>query len=114
LTYSLQGCFEFLERPLGIHGKHYKLRPLGFNCVGGKGAVSESLQAMRKNYRAMSPVQRVMVLTIVHLYNPGKDNRYLFGRCPTKISAAEAMDILRKDGWALSVWGLLVTHYAGW
>jgi hypothetical protein len=69
---------------------------------------------MRKNYRAMSPMQQIMVLTIMHLYCQGKDKTYLTGGCPTKIPAAQAMNILRSDGPALSAWGHMVTHYAGW
>jgi hypothetical protein len=69
---------------------------------------------MRKNYRAMSPLQQIMVLTIMHLYCPGKDKTYLTRGCPTKIPAAEAMNILRRNGSALSAWGHMVTHYAGW
>lgn len=69
---------------------------------------------MRKSYRAMTPLQQIMVLTIMHLYNQGKDKTYLTGGCQIKISAAEAMNTLRRNGPALSAWGHLVTHYAGW
>jgi hypothetical protein len=72
------------------------------------------MKAMRKSYRTMSQLQQIMVLTIMHLYKQGKDKIYLTGGCPTKISAAEAMNILRSNGSALSSWGHLVTHYAGW
>ncbi|MHA6181622.1 hypothetical protein [Pseudomonas mohnii] len=61
----------------------------------------------------MSPLQQIMVLTIMHLYNQGEDKIFLTGGCPTKIPAAEAMDILRSNGLALSAWGYMVTHYAG-
>lgn len=113
-VYSLEGCFEYVERPYGSQGSHYNLRPRGFDWAGGEGPVPESLKAMRKSYRAMSPLQQIMVLTIMHLYNQGEDKTYLTGGCPTKIPAAEAMDILRRNESALSAWGHLVTHYAGW
>lgn len=113
-AYSLEGCFEYIERPYGSPGRHYNLRPRGFNWAGGEEPIPESLKAMRKSYRAMSPLKQIMVLTIMHLYCPGKDKTYLTGGCPTKIPAAEAMDILRSDGPALSAWGYMVTHYAGW
>jgi hypothetical protein len=113
-AYSLQGCFEHVERAWGSPGLHYNLRPHGLNWDGGHEPVPESLKAMRKSYRAMSPLQQIMVLTIMHLYNQGKDKTYLTGGCPTKIPAAEAMDILRRNGSALSAWGHMVTHYAGW
>ncbi|MBJ7370688.1 MAG: hypothetical protein JHD19_04475 [Pseudomonas sp.] len=112
--YSLHGCFERVERAWGSPGRHYNLRPRGFNWSGDQELNSESMKDMRKSYRAMSPLQQVMVLTIMHLYCQGKDKTYLTGGCPTKIPAAEAMNILRSDGVALSDWGHLVTHYAGW
>jgi hypothetical protein len=113
-AYSLEGCFEHVERAYGSQGSHYNLRPHGFNWAGGEEPVPESLKTMRKSYRAMSPLQQIMVLTIMHLYNQGKDKIYLIGGCPTKIPAAEAMNILRRNGAALSAWGHMVTHYAGW
>ena len=113
-AYSLEGCFEHVERAYGSPGRHYNLRPRGFDWASEEGPLPESLKAMRKSYRAMSPLQQIMVLTIMHLYNPGKDKTYLTGGCPTTIPAAEAMDILRSNGPALSAWGHLVTHYAGW
>jgi hypothetical protein len=113
-AYSLEGCFERVERAYGSPGRHYNLRPRGFDWAGGEEPIPEELKAMRKSYRAMSPLKQIMVLTIMHLYCQGKDKTYLTGGCPTKILAAEAMDILRRDGSALSAWGHLVTHYAGW
>ncbi|WP_447802048.1 hypothetical protein [Pseudomonas serbica] len=113
-AYSLEGCFEHVEPAYGSEGSHYNLRPRGFDWAGGEEPVPEYLKAMRKSYRAMSPLQQIMVLTIMHLYNQGKDKTYLTGGCPTKIPAAEAMDILRRNGPALSAWGRMVTHYAGW
>lgn len=113
-AYSLEGCFEHVERAYGSEGSHYNLRPRGFDWAGGEEPILESLKAMRKSYRAMLPLQQIMVLTIMHLYNQGKDKTYLTGGCPTKIPAAEAMDILRRNGSALSTRGHMVTHYAGW
>ncbi|MCX2901404.1 hypothetical protein [Pseudomonas mandelii] len=113
-AYSLEGCFEHVERAYGSEGRHYNLRPRGFNWAGGEELVPESLKGMRKSYRAMLPLQQIMVLTIMHLYCQGRDKTYLTGGCPTKIPAAEAMNILRSDGPALSAWGHMVTHYAGW
>ncbi|MFG6206084.1 hypothetical protein [Pseudomonas retamae] len=113
-AYSLEGCFERVERAWGSPGWHYNLRPRGFNWSGDQELNSKSMKEMRKSYRAMSPLQQIMVLTIMHLYCQGKDKTYLTGGCPTKIPAAQAMDILRSDGPALSDWGNMVTHYAGW
>lgn len=119
-AYSLEGCFEHVERAYGSQGSqgsqgsHYNLRPRGFDWAGGEDPVPEYLKTMRKSYRAMSPLQQIMVLTIMHLYNQGKDKTYLTGGCPTKIPAAQAMNILRSNGPALSAWGHMVTHYAGW
>lgn len=113
-AYSLEACFEHVARAYGSPGRHYNLRPRGFDWAGGEEPIPEELKAMRKSYRAMSPLKQIMVLTIMHLYCQGKDKTYLTGGCPTKIPAAEAMSILRDDGPALSAWGHLVTHYAGW
>lgn len=60
---------------------------------------------MRSAYRKMRNVQRVMVLTLLHLYFQGKDDFYLKGGYPTKISAAETIQVLRADQAALSMWG---------
>lgn len=113
-AYSLEGCFEHVERAYGSEGSHYNLRPRGFDWAGGEDPLPESLKAMRQSYRVMSPLQQIMVLTVMHLYNQGKDKVFLIGGCPTKIPAAEAMNILRSNEPALSAWGHLVTHYAGW
>lgn len=113
-AYALEGCFERVERAYGSQGSHYNLRPRGFDWANGEGHAPEALKAMRKSYRGMSPLQQIMVLTVMHLYNQGKDKFFLTGGCPTKIPAAEAMSILRSNGPALSAWGHLVTHYAGW
>jgi len=113
-VYALKGCFEHVEHAEDSQGSLYNLRPRGFDWAGGDEPVPESLKAMRKSYRAMSPLQQIMVLTVIHLYSPGKDKTYLTGGCPTKIPAAEAMNILRRNGSALSTWGHMVTHYAGW
>ncbi|MGB6215609.1 hypothetical protein [Pseudomonas mandelii] len=113
-AYSLEGCFEYVERAYGSDGSHYNLRPRGLDWAGGEEPIPEALKAMRKSYRAMSPLHQIMVLTIMHLYCQGKDKTYLTGGCPTKIPAAQAMNILRSDGPALSAWGHMVTHYAGW
>lgn len=113
-AYSLEACFEHVARAYGSPGRHYNLRHRGFDWAGGEEPIPEEFKAMRKSYRAMSPLQQVMVLTIMHLYYPGKDKIFLIGGCPTKISAAETLNILRSDGPALSAWGHMVTHYAGW
>lgn len=89
------------------------MRPRGYDWAGNRDAVPAELKAMRKSYRAMSPLQQVMTLTILHLYNQGPDNFFLTGGCPTKIHAADAMGVLRAHA-ALPDWGQLVTNYAGW
>ncbi|WP_092369992.1 hypothetical protein [Phytopseudomonas seleniipraecipitans] len=110
--YELGDCFT-QSRAYGSEGSHYTMRPCGFDHDRSE-PIPEALKAMRSAYRKMSNVQRVMVLTLLHLYSPGKDDFYLKGGCPTKISAAEALRVLRADRTALSMWGRLVTHYAGW
>lgn len=112
--YALESCFEHVEHAWGSPGWHYNLRPRGFNWTGTQEAIPKSLKAVRASFCAMSPLQQIMVVTIMRLYNQGEDNTYLTGSCPTNIPAAEAMDILRRNGPALSAWGYMVTHYAGW
>lgn len=111
--YSLDACFVRSEGAVG-NGDHFNLKPRGLKYEGDWSPVPERLKAMRKSYRTMTPLQQVMVLTIMHLYRQGKDRTFLTGGCPTKILAADAMKILRDDGTALSTWGHLVSHYAGW
>ncbi|MPQ69305.1 hypothetical protein [Pseudomonas sp. MWU12-2323] len=109
-TYELGSCFVRFDQ--SGNGDHYSLRPRGIDWTGQWEVIPEDIKALRKAYRAMIPLQKVMVVTIMHLYSQGKDTTYLTG-CPTKIPAAEAMTILRDNG-ALPAWGHLVTHYAGW
>lgn len=111
--YQLHGCFERHNKPFQAIGDHYSLRPKGCDWARDYAEIPEKLTAMRKAYRAMTPLQRVMTLSLMHLYNQGKDNVFLTGGCPTKILAAEALTILR-DNSALADWGHLVSHYAGW
>lgn len=111
--FQLEGCFERHNQKFPSNGDHYNMRPRGFDWGGDWEPIPGNLKAMRKNYRAMTPLQQVMVLTIMHLYSQGKDPHFLIGGCPTKILAADAMTILRNNE-ALPAWGHLVTHYAGW
>ncbi|MCE1004782.1 hypothetical protein [Pseudomonas sp. NMI1173_11] len=110
--YGLESCFKQV-RPYGDEGRHYTMRPQGFDYDHSE-PIPEALKAMRKSYRAMEPVQRIMVLTLLHLYRQERDNFFLIGGCPTKISAAEALKTLRQDGQALKIWANLLGHYAGW
>lgn len=110
--YELEGCFAKV-RAFGTEGSHYTMRPQGYDYDRSI-PIPEKLKSMRKSYRNMSSLQQVMVLTLIHLYSPGTDRDYLVGSCPTKILAAEALRILRSDPNALSKWGQLVSHYAGW
>lgn len=111
--YELQGCFERHNQQHPGNGDHYNMRPRGYDWAGSWDAVPAELKAMRKFYRAMSPLQQVMTLTILHLYSQGQDKFFLTGGCPTKIHAADAMSVLRAHA-ALPDWGQLVTNYAGW
>lgn len=111
--YSLGACFERV-RAYGTDGAHYQLRPRGYAWDGDREPQPQVLKAMRKAYRAMTPLQQVMVLTIMHLYCQGKDSYYLTGGCPTRIPAAEAIGVLQDNKGALAAWAILVSHYAGW
>lgn len=110
--YQLGSCF-IQTVPYGSEGRHYTMRPQGYDYRQST-PIPEALKSMRKSYRAMKPVQQIMVLTLMHLYHPGPDKCYLIGGCPTKISAAKALNVLRHDGQALKTWAGLVSHYAGW
>lgn len=110
--YGLESCFKQV-RPYGDEGRHYTMRPQGLDYDHSE-PIPEALKAMRKSYRAMEPVQRIMVLTLLNLYLQQSDKIFLTGGCPTKISAAEALKVLRQDGQALKTWAHLVSHYAGW
>ena len=101
---SLDGCFDRLERPWSSPGLHYYLRPSGFKWTGDQQLNPGSMKAMRASFCAMSPLQQIMVLTIMHLYSPSTDKTYLIGGCLTKIPAVEAMNILHRNGPALSAW----------
>jgi len=110
--YGLESCFKQV-RAYGSEGRHYTMRPQGFDYDHSE-PMPEALKAMRKSYRAMEPVQRIMVLTLLHLYLQERDKVFLIGGCPTKISAVEALKALREDTQALKTWAHLLGHYAGW
>ncbi|UVL05975.1 hypothetical protein [Pseudomonas sp. B21-047] len=110
--YDLESCFKQV-RPYGDEGRHYTMRPQGFDYDHSE-PIPEALKAMRKSYRAMVPVQRIMVLTLLHLYLQESDKIFLTGGCPTKISAVEGLKTLRQDGQTLKIWAHLLSHYAGW
>lgn len=110
--YQLESCF-IQVRAYGSQGRHFTMRPQGFNWEQST-PIPAILTTMRKSYRSMTPIQQIMVLTLMHLYHQGPDKCFLIGGCPTKIPAAEALRILRRDGRALTIWAHLVCHYAGW
>lgn len=110
--YGLESCFKQV-RPYGSEGRHYTMRPQGLDYDHSE-PIPEALKAMRKSYRAMEPVQKIMVLTLLHLYLLERDKVFLIGGCPTKISAVEAFKALREDTQALKTWAHLLGHYAGW
>lgn len=110
--YELYGCFERVK-PYGSEGQHFTVRPIGFDWGGTWAPVPERLKTMRKSYRSMSPLQQIMVLTVLHLYRPEPDKHFLIGGCPTRILAADAMSRLHSSG-AAADWGRLISHYAGW
>ncbi|WP_244970265.1 hypothetical protein [Pseudomonas lactis] len=69
--YELDACFTE-SRPWGIQeGSHYTMRPCGFDHDRSE-PDPEGLKVMRRAYRKMTDLQRVMVLTLLHLYSPGK------------------------------------------
>jgi hypothetical protein len=111
-TYDLHSCFMRFGEKSPSEGDHYNLRPRGIDWAGEWDVIPEDIKALRKAYRAMTPLQKVMVVTIMRLYNQNQDKTFLTG-CPTKMLAADAMTLLREKD-ALSDWGHLVTHYAGW
>ncbi|WP_409311965.1 hypothetical protein [Pseudomonas putida] len=110
--YGLESCFKEV-RPYGDEGRHYTMRPQGIDYENSK-PIPELMMAMRKSYRSMEPAQRIMVLTLLHLYLQERDKIFLIGGCPTEILAVEALEALRQDSQALKTWAKLVSHYAGW
>lgn len=110
--YQLESCFIQVT-PYGSQGRHFAMRPQGYDYKQSL-PIPSLLKAMRKSYRSMEPVQQIMVLTLLHLYCPGPDKFFLTGGCPTRILAARALEVLRRDDQALKTWAQLVCHYAGW
>lgn len=110
--YQLESCFVQVE-PYGTQGSHFTMRPQGYDYQQSV-TIQALLKAMRKSYRSMTPVQQIMVLTLMHLYHSDPDKFFLTGGCPTQIPAAKALEILRRHGQALKTWAHLLGHYAGW
>ncbi len=112
-TYDLGAIFERVSNTHSL-GDHYTCRPRGMDWMGSQDPIPEALKPMRKAYKALDPVRQVMALTILHLYLSRPDKYFLLGGCPTKIRAADAIDVLRQHDRALSRWGHLISHYSGW
>ncbi|MFL1449183.1 hypothetical protein ACI77O_12380 [Pseudomonas tritici] len=110
--YGLEGCFERVPAWAGP-GLHFTVRPRGY-AWDGVSPISDTLRDMRKCYKGMTEVKKIMVLTIIHLYSQGPDRHFLRGVRQTKFHAAYAIDTLRNNGSALATWGQLVSNYAGW
>jgi hypothetical protein len=113
--YGLEECFERVE-PRGVYqGEHHALRPRGFDwALPDRAPVPSALKAIRKTYKGLEPARQVMALSILHLYLGHPDKAILIGGCPTKILAADAVNILRNQGAAIEDWGHMVSHYPGW
>ncbi|TAL63679.1 MAG: hypothetical protein EPN79_16120 [Burkholderiaceae bacterium] len=112
--YELAGCFQRMGQSYGSGGEHYKMRPRGMDWIGDGEILPDQMAAMRKAYRSMTPIQQVMVLTLLHLYLTRPDKHFLLGGCKTKVLAADALRILQEHDDALPLWGTLVSNYVGW
>ena len=77
---------------------HMFLRPRGCDWERDCSEIPADLKRMRQCYRAMTPLQQMMTLTILHLYLSRKDTVFLLGGCPTKLLAVEAFEQLLGDG----------------
>jgi hypothetical protein len=113
--YGLGGVFEQVKKHPNEHA-HMAMRPRGFDWDLPDWPKNENtLRSMRKAYKALDPVPQVMALTVMHLYLQRTDRHFLLGGCPTKIHAADAIEILRAtDPQHLQIWARLVTNYPGW
>lgn len=111
--YNLGDFFDRLDPKdgYGKGGKHYLMRPRGSNW-GIKEAENEStLKKWRADYKKLPEFRRLLVATIIRLYNSNED-RWLV-RVPKKWHAAEGIKILRDQG-ALADWARLYALYPGW
>lgn len=113
--YELHGCFERVEPRTVRDGEHFALRPRGYAwALPDQPEIPEAKTALRKAFRALEPLRQIMAMTILHLYLTRVDKDFLVGGCKTQILAADAVDLMHRDGAALRHWGGMVSYYSGW
>lgn len=112
--YGLDGCFMSVTQRDNGRPAHMNLRPRGCDWERDNSEIPADLKRMRQCYRAMTPLQQLMTLSILHLYLSRKDTVFLLGGCPTKLLAVDALEQLQGNPVAMAYWASLVSSYAYW
>lgn len=111
--YDLRLFFQCIDRPYGSRGKHYLMRPVGFNWTDpDHPEIPGALAKWRSDYRKLPPYRQLLVASILQLYFQS-DDHYWMVRVPKNWHAAEGVEILKGNG-ALQDWAKLYALYPGW
>ncbi|HCF2447129.1 TPA: hypothetical protein NIA45_004798 [Pseudomonas aeruginosa] len=113
-AYGLDGCFMWVPQRDSGQPEHMYLRPRGCDWERDYSEIPADLKKMRQCYRAMTPLQQLMTLSILHLYLTRKDTVFLLGGCPTKLLAVDALEQLQDNPVAMAYWASMVSSYAYW
>lgn len=91
-------------------GTPFEIRPLGSN---EEEASAEVLKKWRAEFKKLPEVRKMMVLSILGLYNANALKNHWLYRVPKPWHAAYGIDVLREAN-ALADWAKLYATYSGW
>lgn len=102
--------WEFFQKDAhGEPGTPFEIRPIGSNAD----ASSDVLKKWRAAFKKLPDVRKMMVVSILGLYNAKACNEHWLLRVPKSWHAVDGIQILRENG-ALADWGKLFATYSGW
>ena len=105
--YDLRRFFE--HNKTAQPGTPYEILPVG----SGKDTQSPELKAWRADFKQLPDVRKMMVVSILGLYNASACADHWLYRVPKSWHAADGIQTLREHG-ALEDWAKLFATYPGW
>ncbi len=106
-TYELWGFFERVES--AEKGTPFEIQPIGSGTEVG----SDVLKKWRSDFKKLSDVRKMMVVSILGLYNARACEEHWLLRVPKSWHAVDGIQILSEAG-ALPDWATLFATYSGW
>lgn len=102
--------WNFFERNAGAQpGTPFEVRPIGSNDEPN----SFVLKKWRSDFKKLPDVRKMMVVSILGLYNARACNEHWLFRVPKSWHAADSIQILREAN-AQADWAKLFATYSGW